>query len=366
MWLMIFGISILAGVAGAFYLGRKIGKIPFFANMENHTLSRVLCLLAVVAAAALLCIIFDLTNVIVIVMHLAAFFLIGDLAGHIIRKAGKASLQQQYVDLAALVLCVIYLAVGWILMHGMWETDYVLTTDKQVGHIRIAHIADSHVGTGFSGKGFGERLEKIQKTNPDILVITGDFVDDSTMKQDMLDACEALSTFQAKYGIYYCLGNHDFGYYSNERRGYTGEDLLSELEKNGVTVLLDESVLVDDRFYVIGRKDAGYGGSDRMSMDDLISDLDRDKYMIVLDHQPVDYEAQEASGVDLVLSGHTHGGQVFPLEYIQPLISENDHVRGLEHRGGTDFIVTDGISDWAIQFKTGCRSEYNLIDVEGK
>ncbi|MBR4249996.1 MAG: metallophosphoesterase, partial [Verrucomicrobia bacterium] len=310
--------------------------------------------------------VFDVTNMIVIIMHVAAFLLIGDLAGYIIRKAGNASVKQTYVDIVALALCLIYLIVGWVLMHAMWESYYSLTTDKVAGKIRIAHIADSHVGTGFSGKGFGERLDKIQATNPDILVITGDFVDDSTQKQDMLDACEALSHCKSKYGIYYCLGNHDFGYYGSSRRGYTGEELLQTLRDSGVTVLQDESVLVDDRFYVIGRRDAGYGVTDRMPMSDLIADLDKDKYMIVLDHQPVDYDAQASSGVDLVLSGHTHGGQLFPLEYIQPLLSSNNNVRGYEQRGTTDFIVTDGISDWAIYFRTGCRSEYNLIDVTGK
>ena len=366
MWLIIFGVSILLGVAGAFYLSGKIGKISFFSNIQNRVLARFLCLLTVAAIAALLCVIFDVTNTIILVVHFAAFLLIGDLAGYIIRKAGSASFRQGIMDVIVLALCVIYLVIGWILMHGLWETDYTLATDKSVGKIRIAQIADSHIGTGFSGKGFKERLDKIQAADPDILVITGDFVDDSTQKQDMLDACEALKNFKTKYGIYYCLGNHDYGYYSSSRRGYSGDELLDELRKSGVNVLLDESVPVDDRFYVIGRRDAGYGVSNRESASDLVSDLDKEKYMIMLDHQPTDYEAEEASGVDLVLSGHTHGGQLWPLEYIQPLMSENDNVRGHERRNNTDFIVTDGISDWAIYFRTGCRSEYVIIDVNGK
>ena len=97
---------------------------------------------------------------------------------------------------------------------------------------------------------------------------------------------------------------------------------------------------------------------------ELTDALDRGRYIIMLDHQPVDYEAEAASGVDLVLSGHTHGGQLWPLEYVQPLVSQNDNVRGHEKHGNTDFIVTDGISDWAVKFKTGCRSEFNIIDIE--
>ena len=131
-------------------------------------------------------------------------------------------------------------------------------------------------------------------------------------------------------------------------------------------MLEDEIVSIGEDYYIIGRRDAGYGGSERAGTGELVSGLDRDRYMIVLDHQPVDYDAEAAAGVDLVLSGHTHGGQLFPLEYVQPLVSANNSVRGLSHRGGTDFIVTDGISDWAILFKTGCRSEFNIIEIDGK
>ncbi len=350
MWLIIFGVAILLGIASIVYLARKTGRFG-------------IGLLVVFAAVAAIALILDVNNAIVIVINFTVFLLLGDLVSFIVKTASGRDISGYAAPVSA-ALCVVYLVIGWILMHGMWETDYDLTTEKAVGSVRIAHIADSHVGTGFSGKGFGERLSKISETQPDILVITGDFVDDSTGREDMEDACRVLSQFKTKYGIYFCFGNHDRGYYSNERRGYSGEDLVAELEKNGVTVLEDEPVLIDDRFYVIGRCDAGYGGSSRKSMEDLVKDLDKDKYMIVLDHQPTDYDSEAAAGVDLVLSGHTHGGQLWPLEYVQPLVSENDNVRGLERRGDTDFIVTDGISDWAIKFRTGCRSEFNLINVK--
>lgn len=366
MWLIIFAVSIGCGVAAAYYLAGKVEKTGIFSSVKSTALTKVLAVAVVIALVVILCLIFDVTNTIVIVVHVAVFMLVGDLVRIVALSAARRPLKPWIFDAASFTLCVIYLLIGWILMHGLWETTYTLSTAKDTGNIRIAQIADSHVGTGFSGKGFGEKLARIQETHPDILVITGDFVDDGTMKEDMVDACAALEGFEAKYGVYFCFGNHDRGYYSNERRGYDGDDLVAELEKNGVKVLEDESLLVDDRFYVIGRADAGYGGSSRLSMQDLVAGLDKDKYMIVLDHQPTDYEAEAAAGVDLVLSGHTHGGQIFPLEYIQPLVSENDNVRGHEKRGNTDFIVTDGISDWAVKFKTGCKSEFNIIDISGE
>ena len=85
-------------------------------------------------------------------------------------------------------------------------------------------------------------------------------------------------------------------------------------------------------------------------MEELTADLDPDKFSIVLDHQPQDYEAQAKAGVDLVLSGHTHGGQLFPLMTIENHtdLAPDDRVYGYEKRGSTNFIVTSGISDWAI------------------
>ena len=81
-----------------------------------------------------------------------------------------------------------------------------------------------------------------------------------------------------------------------------------------------------------------------------------------------DYEALKDANVDLVLSGHTHGGQLFPLMTIEnhSNSAEDDRVYGYEKRGNTNFIVTSGISDWAIKFKTGCKSEYLLINIEGQ
>jgi len=84
---------------------------------------------------------------------------------------------------------------------------------------------------------------------------------------------------------------------------------------------------------------------------------------VVPDHRPGDYAAQAAAGVDLVLSGHTHGGQFRPLQGLVGRLGQNDNVYGLEQRGSSSFIVTSGISDRALVFKTGCCSEYVMITI---
>ena len=260
---------------------------------------------------------------------------------------------------------------GWYQAHGVWEQDYVIHTDKQIGTIRAVLIADSHTGTTFDGDGFAEHMKAVQAQNPDVVLVAGDFVDDDTSLSDMQKCCAALGALDTKYGVYYVFGNHDKGYYPSDRRGYDGDDLVAELTKNGVHVLQDENVLIDDRFYIIGRQDLSEetdrGGS-RADMSELTENLDDTKYQIVLDHQPADYDAEAASGVDLVLSGHTHGGQLFLIRLFEELtgVGGNDQIYGIEKENNTDFLVTSGISDWAIKFKTGCRSEFVMIDIEGK
>ena len=96
---------------------------------------------------------------------------------------------------------------------------------------------------------------------------------------------------------------------------------------------------------------------------ELTSSLDKSKYMIDLNHQPNDYENEKNEKIDLVLSGHTHGGQLFPLGYIGLLFNANDMFKGIKKVDNTTFVVNTGISDWAIDFKTGTKSEYVIIDI---
>jgi predicted MPP superfamily phosphohydrolase len=136
------------------------------------------------------------------------------------------------------------------------------------------------------------------------------------------------------------------------------------LKENGVHVMGDSCQLVDDRLYIAGRLDSML--SDRKSMDELIEGTDDSKYTIVLDHEPNAYDEEASSAADLVVSGHTHGGQLFPFNEVGVIFGANDRTYGYERRNGTDFIVTSGISDWALKFKTGTKSEYVIINIKGK
>ena len=87
------------------------------------------------------------------------------------------------------------------------------------------------------------------------------------------------------------------------------------------------------------------------------------KYIIDINHQPTDYDNESKSNIDLVVSGHTQGGKFIPLGLLSPYVSENDNIYGYKKINNTNFIVTSGISDWELKLKTGCISEYVLINI---
>ncbi|MBQ6674833.1 MAG: metallophosphoesterase [Ruminococcus sp.] len=367
MWGIILIVALALLTAGLVYMTFCFSRFGFVKKLagDSGKRAKLIGLLCVAVIMAVLWIGLGLVNAAICIVNLLLFFLIGDAIGAVVRRALKKEKKHYYEGYIALAAAAAYLCVGFYLANGVWEKDYKLDTDKEIGQLRIVQFADSHVGTTFDGEGLNKYIDQMNELEPDIVVITGDFVDDDTSREDMIAASAAVGRLKTKYGVYYCFGNHDKGYYDNARRGYNSDDLVAELEKNGVTVLEDEAVLVDDRFYVIGRADKSeeQRGGSRKAISELMQGLDTDKYTIVLDHQPNDYDAEAAAKADLVLSGHTHGGQMLPINRIGEWIGANDFTYGYERIDDTDFIVTSGISDWAIDFKTGCCSEFVVIDV---
>ncbi len=364
VWLIILGAVLAAALAGAVYLTACIGHFRFVRKLSGGKKwrNRGISFLILAAVFAALSAWLSFFNAVIVFLHAAVFFLLTGLVFRVFPHLRGREFRVNWQGLLALGLTVGYLAAGYILCHHVWRKDYRLRTDKEVGTLTIALIADSHLGTTFGGEGFARHLTTIAAQSPDLLMIAGDFVDDSTKREDMFRACEALGEADFPLGVWYVYGNHDEGYFRG--REFTAEELKKALMHNGVHVLEDAYEEADGRLIVAGRRDASSRG--RMDMETLLTGADPDRYIVVLDHQPSDYENEAASPADLVLSGHTHGGQLIPITYVGKWLGMLDSVYGHENRQGTDFIVTSGISDWELLFKTGTRSEYVIITVEGK
>lgn len=365
MWLIILVLVAAVLVSGIVYLIRGFRKFSFISKIGESSPKLMWAAAAapVILISAASAVFMNIWAAVIVMIHLFVFWAICDLIGGCIRKLLKKQRKHCFEGCAAIIATAVYLSFGWYYAHHIYRTSYSFTTDKKLGQdkLRIVEIADLHLGITLDGEGFAEQCERMKEEEPDIVVIAGDFVDDDSVRSDVVEACRALKDIEPEYGIYYSVGNHDKGY--GRGRDFSIEDLHDELEKNGVTILDDESVLVNDSFYIIGRLDKSY--EDRLPIEDLVKDLDKSKYMIVIDHQPNDYADEADAEVDLVLSGHTHGGHIFPAGIIGVLIKANDRAYGTETRGNTNFVVTSGISGWAIPFKTGAISEYAVIDVKG-
>lgn len=369
MWTIIMRTVIVVVITALFYLGARIPNMINFGNIAEWGKFKQfsLGLLIILGVFGILVLCFDFINALVCVIYLAIIWALCDFTFWIIEKFTNHTFEHYYAGWLALIFGIIALSIGWYLEHNVKQTTYNIATDKNISELKIAMFADSHIGTTFNAYGFAKHLKKIQAQNPDIVVVVGDYVDDDTTKEDMIEATKALGELKTKYGIYYVLGNHDKGYHGFHYRGYGADELINELTKNNINVLLDESILINNDFYLIGRRDASSFRKQRLlrqSIEDLVKDLDKSKYMIVLDHQPTEYDKQAEAKVDLVLSGHTHGGQLFPFNQVGKWIKANDMIYGLEKRKDTNFIVTSGISNWALKFKTGTQSEFVIVNIK--
>lgn len=361
MWLIIAGTVLAAAAAGLVYMTVCVGRFSGIRAIagERKWLRHVISLGVIAVLFVIVSYAFSTTNAIVVLLHEVLFFLLFGGVMKIVKAVSGKEFSVNWQGWLSIGVSAVYLGVGYFLLYNVWRKDYSLTTEKDIS-LNIAMFADSHIGTTFDGEGFAEKMKEIEQQSPDILLIAGDLVDDSSNKADLERACEALGKLDIKYGVWYVYGNHDKGYYNS--RDFTPQELEETLVKNGIHVLSDEYELVDDRFYVVGRKDSS--DSDRKPIDELLKGVDTSKYIIVLDHQPNDYDNEAASPADLVLSGHTHGGQLIPITFVGEWFSINDATYGYEQRNGTDFIVTSGISDWELKFKTGTKSEYVIINIK--
>ena len=362
MWVIIMLVLGFTALASFVYLLTRFHSFSFIRALDEK--SRVLAWLAALLPLLLTGVFwfrFNVTTLFVVLLHLMAAFLLCALVFFLIRRFGKITIPYDIEGAAAILLTIIYLSVGWYNGHHVSQTDYRFETAKDIKRdYRIVEIADSHFGITQSGETFTREMQRVQALNPDAVVIVGDFVDDDSDRADMIKACKALGELKTTFGIFFVYGNHDNGYY--KYRNFDSQELRAELEKNGVTILTDESVLLDDSLYLVGRRDRSDRG--RAPIDELMAGLDKTKYAVVLDHQPNDFDAETAAGADLVLCGHTHGGHIFPAGQIGLLMGANDAVYGASKRKDTTFVVTSGISGWAIPFKTGTFSEFVVIDLK--
>jgi uncharacterized protein len=249
---------------------------------------------------------------------------------------------------------------AFVIIYGSYNafspvvTTYNIEIDKKsnLGDITILHVSDLHSGSVVGNRHLAKLIDLTEKEKPDIILIAGDIIDDNIDPFLEKNMGEILGKLNAPLGVYAVLGNHD--YYGND-----SNRIIAEMDRIGIRVLMDEYVNIDDQFYIAGRKEHTDEG--RHSIADFFHGIDKTKPIIMMDHQPKDLDEAKENGVDLLLSGHTHKGQLAPADLITNRIFENDW--GYLQKGSFHSVVSSGFGTWGPPLRIGSRSEVVMLKV---
>ena len=275
------------------------------------------------------------------------------------KEKGRAKSQgaRALVGMGLILVLMVYSTHQANLLHVV-HYDVQLTHPQAPEKMRVVLISDLHLGAVGSEKRLPELVARINGAEPDLVVIPGDiFDDDFHLIKDPAKAKALLSSISATHGVYASFGNHD--------GGETFPLMVNFLEESGITVLLEEFVLIEEELLLLGRLDpspiGGFGTKEREETTSLLAKLPKEYPVMVLDHTPSD-PWQYGEKVDLVLSGHTHGGQVFPLNLFTRVLFEVDYGMEKIHKGPL-YVVTSGSGTWGPPMRLGTKSELVILDL---
>lgn len=254
--------------------------------------------------------------------------------------------------------------------------EYSVTVNKSCGsdkHLKAVLVADLHMGYAIGVDHITNMVEKINQQNADIVIIAGDIFDNSYDGMDDPEGIKAqLKSIKSKYGVYAVYGNHDID--EKILMGFTfdwgGKQLHSEKMTNfmkdcNIKLINDESVLINDEFYLVGRRDTDKPGTEdgtRAEISELTKDLDKTKPIFVLSHEPYELQKTADAGADIDFSGHTHDGQLFPGNLTIGLFWENPC--GMIKKDNMYSIVTSGVGVYGTFMRVGTDAEICSVDID--
>lgn len=246
-----------------------------------------------------------------------------------------------------------------ILAYGTWNAWHPRVTRYQLNlpaagslaSLRVVLVSDIHLGSIVQLDRLERLVDQVNGLEPDLVLLAGDITDrdfDVLPREQLIEGWQRL---KPRLGTYAVLGNHDY---------YSGavEELVADLEQGGVRVLRDRTVKVADSFYLVGRDNLqhrSFAETGRRSLAELLAEAEGDLPVVLLDHQPSQLEEAESLGVDLLLSGHTHRGQLFPFNLLTRRLFEVDW--GYLRKGSLQVIVSCGYGTWGPPIRIGNRPE---------
>lgn len=271
--------------------------------------------------------------------------------------------------LVPVLVTAVIMICGVITMNNVIATTYEVQTEKALrpeGY-RVVMIADSHYGVAGSYEDLIIKADEISSLSPDAVILCGDIVDETTEPAQVDEIFDAFGGIRTAYGVYFVWGNHERSSAALHTQ-FSEEYLRNVIAENGITILEDEVLNINDDLVIVGREDKyeAKKGKDRKPMEVLMQDVDRSRFVICADHQPSSFEEESRCGVDLILSGHTHGGQIWPARQVEEILALDDGIYGRYEIGNTTAIVTSGFYGWSWPVKSGVPSEYVVVDIQKK
>jgi hypothetical protein len=230
-------------------------------------------------------------------------------------------------------------------------------SESKLDELNIVMASDIHLSPIDGERLLVRIVEKINSINPDIILLGGDIVDDKAKVLEERGIGESFRRLKSKYGVYSITGNHEF---------INDVDFCVRFaEKFGIKFLRDSYELIDSSFYLIGREDTSmpqFTGKPRKSLKEIINAISTNHPKILLDHTPFKLEQAEQNGMDLQLSGHTHHGQIWPVNLITKMIYEISW--GYKKKGETHYYISSGAGTWGPPVRIGSSSEIVNIRVK--
>lgn len=321
-----------------------------------------------------------------VLLYVILTVLIADGIRLIIKKNKKLPKEYTYSKRTFVIvgtICITIISIlsiwGAINARIIHTTEYNVTINKKtekIKKLKIALVADLHMGYNIGTPHIKNMVKKINEQNPDLVVIAGDIFDNEYEALDNPKAIvKTLKKIKSKYGVYATYGNHDIkekilaGFTFSKKGQKKESDIRMDqlLDDANITLLRDESVLIDDSFYLYGRPDyrrPGRGITVRKTPKEITNDLDKEKPIIVVDHEPSELQELREAGVDMDLCGHTHDGQLFPANLTSKLMWENSY--GYLKKGNMHNIVTSGVGLFGPNMRVGTIAEVAIINVNFK
>lgn len=256
-----------------------------------------------------------------------------------------------------------YLAFGItliLLSYGYYHYKHPVTRtlnldmakSMPVSRLKVVGVSDLHLGMGTGKEALKAYVDEINEQRPDLILIAGDLIDNSVLPLREEHMAEELNRLQAPLGVFMVPGNHEY---------IAGiEESVQFIRSTSIQLLKDSVVTLANGLQLVGRDDRH--NRRREPLRHLMERVDLSKPIILLDHQPYDLDKTVASGVDLRLSGHTHRGQIWPVNLLTDRLFEVSY--GYERRGNTHFYVSSGLSLWGPPFRIGTDSELVVFNLE--